>query len=178
MKKISLIVKETAENRIKTNIDSTKSFFVIKYSGLSSFDMCTLRMNLKAVGSEVFVVKNTTAKKVLKDYLGGELVKLVDGPCGIVFFKDDLVGVSKVLYDFSKSKEKLNLAGGLLIDKAITKSDIEKLAKLPTKDVLRGLVVGALKSPIVGLVMVLNGNLRKIVTCLDQIKQKKSTQSG
>jgi len=57
--------------------------------------------------------------------------------------------------------------------KLIGKSEIESLAKLPSREVLILHTVCALKSPINGIVMVLKGNLRKLVFCLEQIKQKK-----
>jgi len=60
-------------------------------------------------------------------------------------------------------------------DKMLDKKDIEMLAKLPVKAVLRAQVVMMLKSPITGVVMVLNQTLRKFVYCLEQIKNKKAS---
>ncbi|HQJ15984.1 MAG TPA: 50S ribosomal protein L10, partial [Candidatus Omnitrophota bacterium] len=102
MKKVSLIIKEVSENRIRESIKQSGSFLIVKYSGVSSPDMSNLRIALRAVDADMFVVKNTTARRAVKDLGGEELLKLIDGPCGFVFFKDEPVAASKVLYGFAK----------------------------------------------------------------------------
>ncbi len=173
MKKLGVIFKEVSSNRIKKALEGSESFFVIKYSGLSSPDLSSLRQALKAENASCFVVRNKVAQRTLKEKSLDSLVKLIEGPCGLVFIKDEPVNVSKLLCNFAKDHENLLLEGGYLKDKVLEKKDIEALAKLPGKDVLRHKVVMALNSPMVKLVMVLNGNLRNLVSCLDQIKLKK-----
>lgn len=175
MKKIGVIFREASEARIKDGIKQSDSFFLVKYSGVSSPDLCNLRMSLRGVSAELFVLKNSIARRALKDYGGEELVKKIDGPCGIVFYKDEPVAASKVLFEFAKGNEKLKLEGGFLDKKVISQKEIETLAKLPSKDVLRAQVVMALKSPMIRLAMTLNGNLQKLVMCLEQIKSKKGS---
>ncbi|HQJ16002.1 MAG TPA: 50S ribosomal protein L10, partial [Candidatus Omnitrophota bacterium] len=72
--------------------------------------------------------------------------------------------------------DKLKLEGGFLKDKILGIKDIEKMAKLPTREQLRGQAVMALKSPIFGIVGVLKGNLRKLVWCMVEIKNKKDNK--
>jgi large subunit ribosomal protein L10 len=175
MKKISLIFKETSENRIKNTLKDSDGVFVIKYSGVSSPDLCSLRQTLRASRASLFVVKNSVARRALKNSGLETLVKNIDGPCGLIFVKDEPVAVSQVLCNFTKEHEKLKLEGGSLNDKIIEGKDIELMSKLPSKDVLRAQVVGALNAPISGLVMTLNQVLVKFVICLDQIKQKKTS---
>jgi large subunit ribosomal protein L10 len=173
MKKLGLIFKETSENRIKKSLKDSNTFFIVKYSGLSGPDLNALRRSLLDANAEFFVVRNNIAKRALKDYANDGLLKLIAGPVGLVFAKKEPVGTSKVLYNFSKDHENLKLEGGLMGQKLIGKSEIESLAKLPSREVLILHTVCALKSPINGIVMVLKGNLRKLVFCLEQIKQKK-----
>lgn len=175
MKKIGTIFREASENRIKDSLKESKNVFIISYSKLSSPDMTGLRQALKDVNAKVFVAKNSIARRAFKDSGLESAIKLVEGPCGLVFIKDEPVAVSKALYNFSKDHENLKLAGGFLQEKLIQAQDIQALAKLPSKDVLRAQVVMTLKSPINGIVMVLKGNLRKLVYCLQQIKEKKNT---
>ena len=173
MKKLSTQFKEASENRIKKGLKESEAFFVIKYSKLSGPDLNALRKSLRAIDSEMLVVRNNTAKRALKTLENETLLNLIQGPCGFVFSKSEPVEASKVLFNFTKDHGNLKLEGGLLKDKLISSKDIETLAKLPSKDVLRAKVVVALKSPITGFVFVLKGNLRKLVFCLEQIKQKK-----
>jgi large subunit ribosomal protein L10 len=173
MKKIGLLVKEVSENRIKNSFKSSKGLIIVKYSGVASPDMSGLRKTLKASGSDLFVVKNSIARRAMKDLGLTELIKAIESPCGLIFFKDEPVDISKVLCDFRREHEKLVLEGGLLEEKILTSKDIETMSKLPSKDVLRAQVVCALNGPIVKVVVVLNQTLKKFVYCLDQIKQKK-----
>lgn len=174
MKKLGLLVKETSENRIKNNLEKSDSIFVLNYSQLSGPDLSSLRQSLRNTGASLFMVKNSVAKRALKNSGLEDIIKVIEGPCGLVFIKDDPVGISRILCDFSRGhNDILKLQGGFLKDRALERKDIEALARLPSKEVLRAQVVIALNSLLSGLVMVLNGTLRKFVYCLEQIKQKK-----
>ena len=174
MKKIGQLVKETSESRIKDSFKASQGLIIVKYSGVSSPDMSALRKTLKSSGADLFVVKNSIARRAMKG-LGLEgLIPSIQTPCGMIFFKDEPVDTSRILCAFRKEHEKLILEGGLLQDKLLTLKDIEVMSTLPSKDVLRGKVVVALNGPIAKFVIVLNGTLKKIVVCLDQIRQSKS----
>lgn len=173
MKKIGLLVRETSENRIKNSFKVSKGLIIVKYSGVASPDMSSLRKTLKSSGADLFVVKNSTARRAMKELGLGDLIKLIQSPCGMIFFKDEPVDASRILCSFRKDHEKLILEGGLLVDKILSLNDIEIMSKLPSKDVLRAQVVCALNGPIFKFVIVLNQTLKKFVYCLEQIKQKK-----
>jgi len=173
LKKIGLLFRETLESDINRQLKDSGSVFVIKYSKLSSPDMTALRMSLKGVNANLFVAKNSVARRALKEAKLEDLIRYIDGPCGIVFAKGEPVDVSKALYNFNREHEQLKLECGLLEDKLLNTKDIEILAKLASKEVLRGRVVMVLNSPICGLVYALKQTLTKFVYCLDQIKQKK-----
>ena len=121
------------------------------------------------------MVKNSVARRAMKELGLDDLIKAVQSPCGMVFFKDEPVDTSRVLCSFRKDHDKLILEGGFLIDRLLTQKDIEAMSKLPSKDALRAQIVGTLNAPISKLVIVLNQTLKKFVYCLDQIKKTKST---
>jgi large subunit ribosomal protein L10 len=172
MKKLSTIFKEASETRIKKGLKDSEAFFVIKYSKLSGPDLNALRKSLRGIDSEMLVVRNNTARRALAGQ-NEAILNFVQGPCGFVFSKKEPVEASKVLFNFTKDHAALILEGGLLKDKLLNSKDIEALAKLPSREVLLTKTVMAIKSPITGFVFVLKGNLRKLVFCLEQIKQKK-----
>lgn len=174
MKKLGLLFKEVSEGQIKSTLKESSALFIVKYSGLSSPDLSALRQNLRSSNARLFVVKNSVARRALKSSGLDALIKSVEGPCGLVFVKDEPVVTSKVLCNFVKEHEPLKLEGGFLKDKVLKKSDIEALAKLPSKETLRAQIVMTLNSPISGLVIALNQVLAKFVYCIDQIKQKKT----
>jgi len=173
MKKIGLLVKETSANRIKNNFKLAKGLVILKYSGVSSPDMSSLRKTLRGSKAELFVVKNSIARKVMKELGRDDLMNSIENPCGMIFFKDEPVDTFKILCAFRKDHEKLILESGLFEDKLLTSKDIEAISKLASKEVLRGMVVVALNAPISKLAIVLNQTLKKFVYCLDQIKKNK-----
>ena len=176
MKKLGLLFKEVSENKIKDSLKESNALFIVKYSGLSSPDLSALRQNLKNSNARFFVVKNSVARRALKNSIPEILIKSVEGPCGLVFVKDEPVNTSKVLCNFLKEHEPLKLEGGFLKDRVLERKDIEALAKLPSKDVLRAQVVMTLNSPISGLVIALSQILAKFVICIDRIREKKQTK--
>jgi large subunit ribosomal protein L10 len=136
--------------------------------------MSALRKTLKGSGCDLLVVKNSIARRAMKELGADGLIPSIQSPCGMIFFKDEPVDASKILCAFRKEHEKLLLEGGLLQDKLLTIKDIEVMSTLPSKDVLRGQLVVALNAPISKFVIVLNESLKKFVYCLDQIKIKKT----
>ena len=175
MKKIGLLIKETSGSRIKDSFKLSQGLIIVKYSGVSSPDMSSLRKTLRGAGANLFVVKNSVARRAMKELGLDDLIKVVQSPCGMIFFKDEPVDTSRVLCSFRKDHDKLILEGGFLIDRLLTQKDIEAMSKLPSKDALRAQIVGTLNAPIMKLVIVLNQTLKKFVYCLDQIKKTKST---
>jgi large subunit ribosomal protein L10 len=175
MKKISLLFKETSANRIKNYLKDSSAVLIVKYSGLSSPDLSALRKNLRASNATLFVVKNCIAKRAFSNSGIEPFVKRIEGPCGLVFVKEEPVAASRILCNFLKDHQNLGLEGGILKDKVLEKKDIEAMSRLPSKEILRAQVVMALNSPISGLVITLNQVLAKFVYCLEQIRQKKAS---
>ncbi|MBP7216967.1 MAG: 50S ribosomal protein L10, partial [Candidatus Omnitrophica bacterium] len=170
MKKLSLLVKQTSENRIKNILKQSNNLVLVKYSGLSSPDISSLRQSLKTVQATLFVVKNSVARRALKDAGLDTLVTNVDGPCGLVFVNDEPVSASSALCTFAKDHQALVVQAGFLQNKILNAKEIEAIAKLPSKAVLRHQVVIALHAPINGLVISLHQVLKKFVYCLDQVR--------
>jgi len=174
MKKLGALFRQGLENRIRAQLKECESVFVINYSKVSSPDLSSLRLSLRSSQARIFVAKNSIARRALKEAGLEGLVKAIDGQCGLVFIKGEPVAASKILCNFIKDHEQLKLQIGLLKDIILEKSDIEAMAGLPSKEVLRAMAVWALKSPVFGIVLVLSSTLKKFVYCLQQVKNKKA----
>lgn len=175
MKKLGFLFKETSESIIKDRLKKSEAFLIIKYAGVSGPDLSNLRQSLKGLNASFFVVKNSVARRALKKSGYDCLVTAVEGPCGLVFIKEDPVVTSKILCDFKKEHEKFILESGFLKDKLLASKDIESMARLPSREILRAQLVMTLNAPISGLVRALSQIIRKFVYCLDQIKEKKQS---
>jgi large subunit ribosomal protein L10 len=99
------------------------------------------------------VTKNRIARIALKNTKYQHMESMFSGPTAIGSSEDPVMA-AKVLVDFAKSNEKLEIVGGGLEDKQLSKLDVEALAKLPSLNDLRGTIVGLLMAPATKLLRV------------------------
>lgn len=166
--------KEAVVNEVVENLKSSKSVIVTDYKGLNVASVTELRKKLRDAGVEYKVVKNTLAKIATKEAKWEELDQFLSGPTAIAFGTEDAVSPAKVLVDFAKENEALEIRGGALNGEVISLDKVKSLAEIPPREVLLAKALAGMKSPISGLVNVLSGNLRGLVQVLNQIKEQKA----
>jgi large subunit ribosomal protein L10 len=92
----------------------------------------------------------------------------------MIFGYEDELAPSKMVYQFSKENQNAKILGGFLENKFYEMADVIKLAELPSKEQLLGMLVGTLSAPATNLVGVLSGHMRKLVYALSQIRDSKA----
>ena len=162
------VVKEISE-RIK----SAKAIVLADYRGLTVEQDTELRSALRKAGIDYRVVKNTLTRFAAKENDLDGLDPYLNGPTAMAISSTDPVAPAKVLSDFAKKYDKLELKAGVVEGRIIDISGIKALAELPPKEVLIARALGGIKSPLSGLVNVLNGNVRGLVVALNAIAEKK-----
>lgn len=168
----SRIKNEETVASLKDKMSRANAVVLTDQSGLSVSLASELKKKLKTVDAESVVAKNTLIKIASKE-LGIEFPEeSLNGPTAALFAYNDEVAPLKELAAFAKTNEKPTVKAGLLGSTILSVDRVAQLAKLPTKDALRGKVVGALYSPLYGIVGVLNGNIRNLVSVLSQASQK------
>ncbi|PIU24373.1 50S ribosomal protein L10 [Candidatus Berkelbacteria bacterium CG08_land_8_20_14_0_20_39_8] len=166
------IQKKEQLAKLNDQFGSRKAVFV-DYQGLSVFEMENLRNALEEKGVTFGVVKNTLAKIALEK-LGIEIENEILKKPIAVAFSDDEVMSSKELKGFSKNHEKMEILGGVIDDQFVPTATINALALLPSREELYTKVVGSIAAPISGMVNVLAGNIRGLVSVLKQYSDQKS----
>ena len=136
--------------------------------------MQDVRTKLRAASVEFRVAKNTLAKRAIKDTDSESLSDVLSGPTAFAFSYDDPVAGARVLSELVDDHEAFEIKGGILGDKLLSIADILALAKLPTKEVLLGRVVGAVTSPLTSLVGTLDGIIREFIGTVDAIAKAKA----
>ena len=167
---ISRQKKETQVEELVTLLASAKLTVMAKYQGLSVKELQSLRRAARENGIDIKVVKN----RLMRIALGQtEQLKSVDtaslqGQLLYAIGSEDEVAPAQVLAKFAKEHDALQMVGA--IDAAGTllgEADVKALANLPTKDQLRGMLVGTLAAPLSGFVNVLAGNVRGVLNVLN-----------
>ena len=172
MKKVE---KTKIVSDLTENLKGATSVVLIDYTGLSVKKQQDLKKRLKVVGAGMEVVKNTLFKiagtnaKVDEGALTDEVLS---GPVALVITKEDPIAPLQVISTFATEFEIPNLKVGIVEGTFRGKNDLEKLAKLPSKEVLYAQVVGSVSSPLYGIVGVLNANMQKLVYILKEASQK------
>jgi len=169
--------KEAAVAEIQKKLSSSQSVILTDYRGLNVQEVTELRKKLREVGVEFKVVKNTLTKLAAKNAAIEGLDDLMEGPIALAFGYDDPVAPAKVLAEFAKDHQSLELKGGLLEGKVIDLNMVNSLAKLPSKEALLAQIVGLLQAPIRNLVNVLSAPLRNTVYVLEAVRKKQGGEA-
>jgi len=140
--------------------------------GLSVAKIQQLRRALKAAGGEYKVAKNTFARRALKDTAYAKLEELLEGQTGLVFGYHDPVAVAKVLVRFAEQNEKLSIKAAVLDDRMLEPAAVEALAKLPSREVLLGTLLGVLQAPASQLLRTINEPGARLARLLDRVRAR------
>jgi large subunit ribosomal protein L10 len=158
--------KQEIINELHEKFARAKAAVLTGYSGINVEQITELRNKLRQSKVEYRVVKNTLARRAAE---GTGLEALKDhfvGPVGIALGYDDPVAPAKVLQEFSRTQQKLELKVGVLDGKLLKQADVKALANLPSLDVLRGKIIGLLQAPasrIVGVLQAPGGQLARVL---------------
>jgi large subunit ribosomal protein L10 len=164
--------KAEAIAELKEKVQASKLVVMTKYVGIRADQSESLRKKLRDEKVSLKVYKNTLAKRVLDELGYGEAAAFMDGPTGWAFSTDP-VAPAKVLKDFSKDVPLVEMVGGVLDGKVVTKAQLNALANLPPRQVLLGQVAGAVAAPISSLASILQALPRNLANALDQVRKQK-----
>ena len=163
---------------LKEKFTKAKVAVFADYKGLSATQADDLRRQLRAQQAEVKVLKNNVARLITKEGQMGEQAKaLMDstvGPTLVAFAYGDPAAAAKVIHKFATDNEAFKLKDSLMGTQRISASAVEELAKLPSKEVLLGKLLGTMNAPISNFVCVLAAVPRGLVTVLAAIEKKKA----
>lgn len=169
-----LHLKQEVVQGLSEKIKSAKSIVLADYRGLTVEQDTELRSALRKAGVEYKVVKNTLTRFAMKENGLGEIDSFLNGPTAMALSDSDPVAPAKVLAEYAKKYDKLELKAGVVEGKVIDVNGVKALAELPPREVLIARVLGGFNAPITGLVNVLNGNIRGLVVALNAIAEQKA----
>ena len=158
---------------LKGKFATTKVVIVTDYKGLNVAQMTELRRKLSDADVEYQVVKNTLLTRASKDTDAELLKDVFKGPSGIALSFDDPVAPAKVLTQFAKDNQKLEIKAGVMNGKLMDLDAITALSKLPSREELLAQVLSAMNAVPTGLVRALADVPTRMVNVLNAIKDQK-----
>ncbi len=123
----------------------------VDYCGLTVEEDTQLRNKLREAGVEYKVIKNTLTRFAAKEVGFDELDPILNGPTSLALSMTDEVAPAKVIADFAKTHEQLEIKGGFLDGKVLELAEVKQLAATPNRETLLAKLLGSLNAPISNL---------------------------
>ncbi len=165
--------KKQFVKELKERLEKSSVVILTDYKGLDVEAMTELRAKLREADVEYQVVKNTMLR-LASEGTGTEAIKdSFVGPSAIALSYDDPVAPAKVLTEFAKDNDKLEIKVGVMDGKMLDLSAIKALSDLPSRDQLLATVLSAMNAVPTSLVTALSDVPRRLVNVLQAIKDEK-----
>lgn len=167
--------KETFVTEFRDRVQKAEAMYLTDFTGLDVKAMTTLRSELRKANSEYVVVKNRLVKLALADLDIPDLTEHLLGPTGVVFGRGGPVEAAKAVADFAKGHDDKPVFKVGVVDKGLlSANEIDRLAKLPPRDVLLSQLAGALGGPMSALASALGAKLQELAGLVEALQQEKS----
>jgi large subunit ribosomal protein L10 len=166
--------KAAVIDEVAAQISESDAVFAVDYRGISVPQAAELRTRLRDADASFRVVKNTLTERAA-DKAGADALKaLLEGPTAMTFVRGDAAAAAKALSDFRRASggTLLEFKGGWMNGAPLAAPEIEAIAKLPSREVLYGRLVGMVASPLTGLASALNGLIGGLARQLSQIAEQ------
>jgi len=166
--------KERIVEELAADLGSAQTLIVADYRGLTNKQLEALRDELIPHGARFRIVKNTLTRRAAEQAGAEQLLVMLEGPTAIAFIESggDPAAVAKALAQTAKQTNVLTLRGGILEGKALSGDEVDRLATLPSVDVLRGQLVGAIVAPLTQLLALVSAPLQNLHGLIEaRIKQ-------
>lgn len=139
--------KVQAINEIAGKLRDSQTTVVADYRGLTVAQVTELRKQLREAGVEFQVLKNSLTRLATEKESLTELDQYLTGPNALAFSKDDIIAPAKIIADFAKKNDKLEIKGGVIEGKVVGADQIKELASLPSREGLLSMLLSVLQAP-------------------------------
>ncbi len=146
--------------------------YLADYRGLTVEEVDVLRIKCREAGVTYRVVKNTLAKRALEGTDKAAVIGSFAGPTAVAWTDDDAAVPAKVLADFAKDNDALQLKEAVVDGAALSAEQVAVLAKLPSRDELRSQLLSVLVAPMQQIVSVISAPARDVVGVIDAYAKK------
>jgi len=166
--------KEALVGEIKERFDASEAVIMIDYRGLTVKQMQKLRNNVREVGGEIKIYKNSLTEIAVRELALPSMDAYLEGPTAFVFIAEDPVAPAKALTAFAKENQALELKGGFVQNQVVDAAGVKAIATLPSREELLAKLLGTMLNPLTSTVRVLSGPARAFVTVVDAIAKEKA----
>lgn len=153
MAKVEL--KQPIVDEIAGLINGAQGVVLVDYRGLTVEQDTQLRKQLREAGVVYKVYKNTLVKRAIAGTEFEPMTDSLEGPTAIAICKDDATAPARILANFAKTAEALELKCGVVEGTFYDVNGITAIASIPSRDELISKFLGSIQSPITNFARVL-----------------------
>ncbi|MGL4523426.1 MAG: 50S ribosomal protein L10 [Bacilli bacterium] len=146
--------KQVVVAEIAEKLRASKTTVVVDYRGLNVGQVTELRKQLREAGVEFKVYKNTLMRRACAEAELTGLDEILTGPSAIAFSNDDVIAPAKIINEFAKKNEALEIKAGIIEGTVSSADDVKALAELPSREGLLSMLLSVLQAPIRNLALV------------------------
>jgi large subunit ribosomal protein L10 len=164
--------KKQVVNEMVEKFKAASAGVFVDYRGLTVEEDTELRRKFREAGVEYKVVKNTLTSRAAKEVGLEALDPILNGPTALAMSVDNPVAPAKIIAEFAKKHEALEVKAGFMDGAVMSVAEVNTLAATPTREELLAKMMGSMKSPISGLVRLLNTIVEGGVEMVDLAAKK------
>ena len=146
---------------VETHLKKSDYVILANFTKVTVADVAELRTRLDAEKAEFHVVKNSSLRVAAKALGLPDIETALVGPTAVVVGGRNSPGVAKVLRQFFKEKQKLEVKVGVMDTKIVTAADLAKIADLPSFEALRSQLLGLFMQNAAAFVRVIDAKVKK-----------------
>jgi len=147
---MSAIIEKKKQHveEIADKLRASETAVIVDYRGLDVAEVTELRKQLRESGIDFKVYKNTMMRRAVEAAELNELDELLVGPNAVAFSNDDVVAPARILNNFAKEHNALELKGGVIQGQVATYDQLKELADLPNYEGMVAMLLSVLQAPI------------------------------
>ena len=165
--------KATAVADIAEQFKASTATLVTEYRGLTVANLAELRRSL-GDSATYTVAKNTLVKRAASEAGIEGLDELFAGPTAIAFVKGETVDAAKAIKNFAKDHKALVIKGGYMDGRALSVTEVERIADLESREVLLAKLAGAMKGNLTKAAGLFNAPASQVARLLAALQEKKA----
>ena len=174
---LSMEEKQAVVREVAAQVAAAQAIVLAEYRGLEVGSMTELRRKARRSGVYLRVLKNTLARRAVKDTPFAQLADVMVGPL-VYGISSDPVAPAKVMNEFAKGNEKFVIRAGAMPNAVISAKEVAALASMPSRADLLAKLVGTMQAPVAKFVRTLNEVPSRFVRAVAAVRDAKEKASA
>ena len=170
---INIEDKKQIVSEVNKAASSALSAVLADYRGVDVADMTALRKNARENKVYLRVVRNTLLKRAIAETELECMQEVLSGPTILALSNEDPGAPARVMKDFAEENDEFEIKALSVGGKLLEASQIDVLAKLPTLDQARSVLMSVMLAPVTKLALLMNEVPSKVTRAVAAVRDQK-----